>query len=157
MTAVPPIYVGGRGEPALHRAALYGDMWLPMWLTPRRLAQRSQRLAELAAGAGRPVPGIALLIGIHIDDDRQRARAEADAQIRRQYRIGLDTVERWTVLDSVDGAVEQLDAFRRAGVQEFVLMPLGREPLTQYERLGEVRSRLLAGLERTPAAAETRG
>ncbi|MGA9859979.1 MAG: LLM class flavin-dependent oxidoreductase [Solirubrobacteraceae bacterium] len=145
LAAVPPIYVGGRGEPALHRAARHGEMWLPMWLTPERVAERSARLAELAAEAGRPVPGTALLIGVNIDDDRSRASAEAEAHIRGQYRMDLETVEHWTLLASIDGAVEQLEAYRQAGVQEFLLMPLGSEPLVQYERLAEVRARLQAG------------
>ena len=73
MRAPPPIYVGGRGEPALRRAARHADMWLPMWLTPNRIAERSQVLAELAQEVGRPTPGTALLIGVHVDDDRDRA------------------------------------------------------------------------------------
>ncbi|HZE03858.1 MAG TPA: LLM class flavin-dependent oxidoreductase [Solirubrobacteraceae bacterium] len=157
MSAPPPIYVGGRGEPALRRAARYGDMWLPMWLTPERVAERSAQLAELAEQEGRPRPGTALLIGVNIDEDPSRARAEAELHIRGQYRMGLETVERWTMLDSIDGAVEQLDAYRQAGVQEFLLMALGREPLVQYERLAEVRARLGAGLARHPAGAEARG
>jgi probable F420-dependent oxidoreductase len=157
MSAPPPIYVGGRGDAALKRAARQGDMWLPMWLTPERLAERSAQLAELAEVEGRPTPGTALLVGINVDDDRARARAEAAAHINGQYRMGLAAIERWTVLDSIDGAVEQLDAYRRAGVREFLLMPLGGEPLTQYERLAEVRSRLLAGLARDSAPAEARG
>ncbi|HET8977123.1 MAG TPA: LLM class flavin-dependent oxidoreductase [Solirubrobacteraceae bacterium] len=160
MAAPPPVYVGGRGEPALHRAARYGDMWLPMWLTPERVADRSAQLAEFAEREGRPRPGIALLVGVNIDDDPARARAEAELHIRGQYRMGLETVERWTLLDSIDGAVEQLDAYRQAGVQEFLLMALGRRPLAQYERLAEVRARLHAGLgepEPYPAGAEARG
>jgi probable F420-dependent oxidoreductase len=157
MTAPPPIYVGGRGEPALRRAARHGDMWLPMWLTPQRIAERSERLAGLADAEARPTPGTALLIGVHIDDDRARARAQAEAHIRGQYRMGLEMIERWTLLDSIDGAVEQLEAYRQAGVQEFLFMPLGREPLAQYERLAEVRARLYAGVEPHGAPAEARG
>ncbi len=160
MAAPPPIYVGGRGEPALRRAVRHGDMWLPMWLTPDRLAERAQILAELAETAGRPSPGIALLIGVNVDDDRHRARAQAEAHIRGQYRMELDKVERWTLLDSIDGAVEQLDAYRQAGVQEFLLMPLGSQPLVQYERLAEVRAQLLTGAggwAPFPPAAEARG
>lgn len=145
MAAPPPIYVGGRGEAALRRAVRYGDWWLPMWLTPEKLAARSAQLAELAAAAERPTPRTALLIGVNVDDDRTRARGQAAAHIRGQYRMDLETVERWTLLDSIDGAVEQLDAYRAAGVREIVLMPLGSHPLTQYERLAEVRTRLLAG------------
>jgi probable F420-dependent oxidoreductase len=157
MAGPPPIYVGGRGEPALRRAARHADIWLPMWLTPQRLAERSRTLAEFAEAAGRPTPGTALLIGVNVDDDRDRARAQAEAHIRGQYRMELEKVERWTLLDSIDGAVEQLDAYRQAGVQEFVLMPLGSQPLVQYERLAEVRARLLAGLTRSHAGAEARG
>ncbi|HEX4009895.1 MAG TPA: LLM class flavin-dependent oxidoreductase [Solirubrobacteraceae bacterium] len=157
MAAPPPIYVGGRGEAALQRAARHGDMWLPMWLSPDRIAERSTQLAEFAEQEGRPTPGTALLIGVNIDDDRGRATAQAEAHIRGQYRMGISKIEHWTLLDSIDGAVEQLDAYRQVGVQEFLLMALGSEPLIQYERLAEVRSRLRAGLATPGAAAEARG
>ncbi len=75
----PPIYVGGRGEPALRRAARHGDVWMPMWLTPARIAERSQQLGRPGAEReGRPAPGIAPLILVHIDDDRAHARAQAE-------------------------------------------------------------------------------
>lgn len=153
MAAPPPIYVGGRGEAALARAARHGDMWLPMWLTPERVAERSQVLAELAEREGRPAPGTALLIGVHIDDDPVRARAEAELHIRGQYRMGLDKIERWSLIDNVDGAVEQLEAYRQAGVQEFLLMALGRAPLIQYERLAEVRRRFASAFSTSGARA----
>ncbi|HTU95285.1 MAG TPA: LLM class flavin-dependent oxidoreductase [Solirubrobacteraceae bacterium] len=157
MATPPPIYVGGRGEAALRRAARHGDMWLPMWLTPDKVAERSQRLADLAAEENRPAPGTALLIGVHIDDDRARARAEAELHIRGQYRMGLEKIEHWTLLDSVDGAVEQLEAYSEAGVEEFLFMALGREPLTQYERLAEVRRRFETAWTTSGAESKARG
>jgi len=138
----PPIYVGGRGEPAMRRAVRFGDAWLPMWLSPQRLAERAARLAELAAQADRPRPGLALLVLVRIDDDRAAARREADAHIRGQYRMALQTIEHWAVLDSIDGAVQRLGAYEEAGVEELLLLPMGSRPLTQYERLAEVRARL---------------
>lgn len=142
MSAPPPIYVGGRGEAALARAARSGDMWLPMWLTPERVAERSARLAELAEEEGRPCPGTALLVGVRVDDDRERARERAAAHVRGQYQMDLEAIERWTLLDSIDGVVERLDAYTEAGVTEFAFMVLGSEPLLQYELLAEVKSRL---------------
>ena len=148
LPAAPPIYVGGRGEPALRRAARYGDAWMPMWLTPARVAERAQRLGEMALEQGRPAPRIAPLILVRIDDDRDRAYAQARAHIAGQYRMELETIERWTLLDSIDGAVEHLHQFVEIGVSELVLLTLGGDPLHQYEQLAEVRTRL-----RAPAAA----
>jgi hypothetical protein len=48
----------------------------------------------------------------------------------------------------VEHVTEYLAAQLAAGVEELLLMPLGSDPLTQYERLAEVKSRLLP----TPAA-----
>jgi hypothetical protein len=42
---------------------------------------------------------------------------------------------------------EQLGAYREAGVQELILMPLGPDPLDQLERLADVRDR---GGDRVP-------
>lgn len=155
MAAPPPIYVGGRGEAALRRAARFGDVWLPMWLSPERVAERSARLAELAEEQGRPCPGTALLVGVRVDADRDRARAQAEAHARGQYRMGLEAIERWTLLDDVDGVAERLDAYAQVGVQEFALMVLGEDPLRQYELLAEVRARLASAAPAVVAASES--
>ena len=138
----PPILIGGRGEPALRRAARFGDAWLPMWLTPERLAERAERLAELAGEQGRPRPKLALLVGVHVSDDLDAARREAAGHLNGQYGMPLEAVERWTALGSIERVLAYLQAHVGAGVEEFVLMPLATEPLRQYERLAEVAARL---------------
>ncbi|HEY3774557.1 MAG TPA: LLM class flavin-dependent oxidoreductase [Solirubrobacteraceae bacterium] len=141
---LPPVYIGGRGEPALRRAARVGDVWLPMWLSPSKVAERSAQLAEIALEHDRPAPRTALLVLIRVDDDRAGARAVADAHLQGQYRMGLDKVEHWTVLDSIDGAVERLSEYRAVGVSEFLMLTLGPDALDQYESLAEVNARLSA-------------
>jgi alkanesulfonate monooxygenase SsuD/methylene tetrahydromethanopterin reductase-like flavin-dependent oxidoreductase (luciferase family) len=150
MTAPPRVLVGGRGEPALNRAARFGDVWLPMWLAPDELGRRAGRLAELADEHGRPCPELALLIGVHVDDDLAVARREADGHMQGQYRIPLDVVQRWSALGSAEQVAEYLQAYVAVGVRELVLMPLAREPLRQYERLAEVSAHLR---ELTPGVA----
>lgn len=144
MAAPPRILVGGRAEPALRRAARFGDAWLPMWLTPEVLGQRAEWLAELAAEHRRPTPVLALLVGVHVDDDLELARREAAAHLHGQYGLALEVVERWSALGSIERVLAYLQAHVEAGVEEFVLMPLAREPLRQYERLAEISSRLRA-------------
>jgi alkanesulfonate monooxygenase SsuD/methylene tetrahydromethanopterin reductase-like flavin-dependent oxidoreductase (luciferase family) len=147
MAAPPPILVGGRSDAALRRAARFGDAWLPMWISPGTLAGRAERLAELAAGFDRPRPELALLIGVHVGDGAARA---ADAHLRGLYGLGLERVARWTALGDRDAVAEHLDAHIAAGVSEIVLMPLGGDPLAQFERLAAVRESVERGGARVP-------
>lgn len=142
----PPILIGGRGEVALRRAARFGDAWLPMWLTPEKLARRAELLGELAAQLGRPRPELALLVGVHVDDDLETARREAAGHLGGQYGLPLEAVEHWSALGSIERVLAQLQEYVGVGVREFVLMPLAREPLRQYEPLAEVSTRLRAQL-----------
>jgi probable F420-dependent oxidoreductase len=152
MPSPPPIYVGGRGEAAIRRAVRFGDAWLPMWLEPDVLAQRAERLAELADEAGKPRPGLALLVGVRVDDDVNEAQREAEAHLQGQYRLPLKVVERWTPTGSVEQVTEYLEGYLAAGVEELILMPLGSDPLGQYDRLAEVRSRLVGARASSPGA-----
>ena len=146
ISKLPPVYVGGRGEPAMRRAARFGDAWMPMWLSPDKLHQRTGRLAELAAEHGRPSPTLKLLLGVHVDSDEARAREQARAYIQGQYRMELDRVQRWTPCGSVQRVAEYLAGHVEAGVGEFVLMPLSGDSLTQYERCAEIRELLASPL-----------
>ena len=136
--SLPPLYVGGRGEPALRRAARVAQHWMPMWLEPAELRRRAERLAELAADHRRPSPGLALLMGVRVDADLAAARRAAEAHLQGQYGLPLEVVERWTPLGSIERVRDQLREFEDVGVREFVLMPLGPDPLGQYEQLAEV-------------------
>ena len=49
----PPIWVGGKGNPALRRVAAFGDVWHPNDISPLELREIGERLDQLA---GRPVP-----------------------------------------------------------------------------------------------------
>jgi len=57
----PPVIVGGNGERVLERVMAYGDEWMPNRIgSPDELGERINRLAELAAEAGRPRPRVSL-------------------------------------------------------------------------------------------------
>jgi alkanesulfonate monooxygenase SsuD/methylene tetrahydromethanopterin reductase-like flavin-dependent oxidoreductase (luciferase family) len=140
--AMPPVLVGGRSDRALERAALFGDAWLPMWVSPETLGQRAERLAELSDARGRPRPSLSLLVLVHVDEDASRAREQADAHLRGQYGMALERVERWTACGPADAVAEFLERYTRVGVSEILLLPLGSRPLRQIERLAETTSAL---------------
>jgi alkanesulfonate monooxygenase SsuD/methylene tetrahydromethanopterin reductase-like flavin-dependent oxidoreductase (luciferase family) len=157
MPVAPPLFVGGRSDAALRRAARFGDAWLPMWITPEAIRQRAERLAELAHEQRRPRPSLALLIGVHVDDRMERSRAEAAAYLKGQYGMPLERVERWSALGEAERVAEHLAEYLAAGVSEFVLMPLSGDPLTQAQRLAAVRERLLAAHQIELAAGPQAG
>ena len=145
---MPPVLVGGRSDRAMERAARFGDAWLPMWVSPETLAQRGERLAELAVQYGRPAPSLSLLVLAHVDDDRARAREQAAAHLQGQYGMALDRVERWTAFGSAPQVAEFLEPYTQIGVSEILLLPLGERPLEQIERLADAASQI-ASLKRS--------
>lgn len=140
MPNLPRLLVGGRRDAALRRVARVADGWLPMWLSPDVIAERGAQIGELAVAAGRPAPSITLLILVRVDDDLESSRRQAATHVEGQYRMSLDAIERWAALGPPERVAEQLLEYVRAGVSELILMPLGEDPLGQFERLAEVRA-----------------
>jgi alkanesulfonate monooxygenase SsuD/methylene tetrahydromethanopterin reductase-like flavin-dependent oxidoreductase (luciferase family) len=139
VSAPLPVSVGGRSDASLRRAARYADQWLAMWLGAGTVRTCAGRLAALAAEQGRPVPSVALLVLVNVDDDAQAARRGAAELVQGQYRMPLHTVERWTACGPPEAVAAMLREYTEAGVSEFVLMPASADALGQYERLAKVR------------------
>jgi alkanesulfonate monooxygenase SsuD/methylene tetrahydromethanopterin reductase-like flavin-dependent oxidoreductase (luciferase family) len=139
VSSLPPVSVGGRSEAALRRAAQYGDQWLGMWLSAGTVRSCARQLAALAAERGRPVPSIAMLVLVNVNDDAGTARREAADLVQGQYQMPLSRVERWTAYGPADAVAAMLREYTDAGVSEFVLMPAAADALGQYGRLASVR------------------
>jgi alkanesulfonate monooxygenase SsuD/methylene tetrahydromethanopterin reductase-like flavin-dependent oxidoreductase (luciferase family) len=139
LESTPPLAVGGRSDAALQRAARYGDQWIAMWQSPATVRRCAERLAELAAAAGRPVPKVAMLVLAHVDDDLEAARREASAALFGQYRLAFETVDRWTAYGPVEEVAKLLLDYRDAGAEEILLLPLASRVAIQYERFAAVR------------------
>jgi len=143
--AVPkplPIYIGGRGEAAIARAARVGDGWLPIFMSPERLAADAERLAELAAQHNRPTPKITLLLPVCVDQDEARAREHADSYTRGQYQTPFERFERMAAVGTAEQVAQRLDAYRQTGVDELILMGLTPDVSGHTARLAKVREML---------------
>jgi alkanesulfonate monooxygenase SsuD/methylene tetrahydromethanopterin reductase-like flavin-dependent oxidoreductase (luciferase family) len=139
ISAMPPIWIGGRSEAAMQRAARVGDGWLTMWMTTNRLRESAAVLAEQSEALGRPRPALGLALSVHIDANEGRAREEAEDYTQAMYGMPFEKVARYTPVGSAERVAEQIAAYADAGVEEFVLTPLTGEPTAQIARLAELR------------------
>jgi probable F420-dependent oxidoreductase len=123
----PPIWIGGRSDRALRRAARAGDGWISYVVTPERYRASLEKIERYAAEAGRPLaPGrpfeTAHLAFTVVDDDWERARETAARYLTRQYNQPFDElVAKYCVLGPPARCAETLARFVEAGVRTFVI------------------------------------
>ncbi|MEE3141009.1 MAG: LLM class F420-dependent oxidoreductase [Chloroflexota bacterium] len=124
----PPIWIGGHTNPAIRRAAKYGDGWMPIGLRPpailepEELAEKIARLRRLTIEAGRPEDAVSLCFstGVTFDDSpgatrrMMSGRAEQIAADLRQYQdLGIRNFILGFPGDSVAAVDEAMEQFSK--------------------------------------------
>lgn len=110
-----PIWVSGRKEAALRRAAHHADGWMPYMYTPAMLAESIAKIRELCAAAGRPPdavrPSIFAFTACH--EDSATALAMAADKLGAQYAQDFSKIAaKYTITGT--------PAERRARIREYV-------------------------------------
>src|SRR5262249_7804375 len=122
----PPIWIGGRSDAALRRAARLGDGWVAYLVTPERFRTSREKSGPFARERKRPLApprsGAAHVLFTVPDDAWERARAQAARQLGRQYNQPFDDLARkYCLLGPPAACLEQLDRFVAAGARTFVI------------------------------------
>jgi probable F420-dependent oxidoreductase len=120
----PPLWVGGRSEAAIERAATLGDGWIPLWVSPERLAAGYKQLPEHV------VPAVAL--PAHVGDKRHLFE-----QLRKRYSgdFSEHVVDRYCIAGSPEECAARLREYIDAGAKHVVFNVCEPEDV---ERLREV-------------------
>jgi probable F420-dependent oxidoreductase len=147
----PPIWVGGRVDQAIRRAALLATGWFPSQASVAVLADGRARAEELAAAAGRPSPRVGVNLFVAIDPDGEAARDIVRDGLGHRFR-SEEAIFDSTIAGTPAEALERMEDYVAAGCSMFDLKLLphrGDESVEQMERIAaEVLPALRAGVGR---------
>jgi probable F420-dependent oxidoreductase len=135
----PPIWVAGRTEPSMRRAARLGDAWMPYLLRPERVAAGLEVVRARAVEAGRDPEALACAcyLFLSVGTDGRAARSDGGRALGNKYaRPGDDRLARHIVAGTVAECVEQLLEFGEAGAGTVLLnLTCAPEERDRMERL----------------------
>jgi probable F420-dependent oxidoreductase len=125
----PPIWCGGRSDPALRRTGRLADGWISYVVTPEMFAQGLAKIAAAAGAAGRHFArgfGTAHLLFTRIDATYEQALEAATASLSRRYAMDFrKAAQRYAALGTPGEIAEHIRRFHAAGVRHVILDLVG--------------------------------
>jgi probable F420-dependent oxidoreductase len=121
--ACPPIWFGGRSEPAYRRTGRIGDGWLASFITPAEVRHGVTTIQEAAAAAGRSIDPdhYGAIISFRI---AASAEAALDGMQTGMLRRRPDAaVEEYCALGTPDDCIAMVRRYIDAGASKFVMRP----------------------------------
>jgi probable F420-dependent oxidoreductase len=136
----PPIWIGGRSDAALIRAGRQGDGWVSYVVQADRYAQSLDKIRAAAAAAGRSMDGFtaAHLVFITVGRDYETAKKAWVSVLSKRYNQDFEPlVKRYGVIGTPEQCAEQLERFRAAGCNYFLMSAIGdpRDECLQHEAI----------------------
>jgi len=135
----PPIWVGGRAEAALTRAARLGDGWMPYVVTPKRVADGLEFIAREAEKAGRKFEqfGTALHLFVTLGPSYEAALDVAATHLSKRYAMDFrEPAKRYAAFGKPADVAARIDEFVKAGIRDVnvdvISAPTDRD--AQYEQ-----------------------
>lgn len=127
----PRIWMAGRSDAAIERAARLGDGYMPYMFTPEHCADSMRRIREASERLEQPLrPGFTLSAFIYVSmhEDADYARRLAVEDLGWRYNQPFDRiVDKYCVYGDTEQVLDGLHAFAEAGVTHFVLAPVHEE------------------------------
>ena len=130
----PPIWVSGRSDAAMRRAALLGDGWYPYLFTVRRIKASNEMVRQIAAEAGRDLTGFrwGLNQPTAISTDASQAMALAVSNVGERYvtaeRSAESIAQALCIAGTPEDCIKAVADRVEAGVEHINLGFLASEP-----------------------------
>jgi probable F420-dependent oxidoreductase len=121
----PPVWVAGRRDAAMRRAARYGDGWLPYFYSPERYRSSVDQITQMAREEDRDLSGFqwAFFPYIAIYPTAEEAARVAAQALGGRYLYGGDfvnIVENYCLLGPPERCIERLQEFIDAGARHII-------------------------------------
>jgi alkanesulfonate monooxygenase SsuD/methylene tetrahydromethanopterin reductase-like flavin-dependent oxidoreductase (luciferase family) len=117
----PPIWVGGRAEAALKRAARLGDGWMPYVVAPKRVADGLEFIAREAQQAGRKFDrfGTALHLFVTLGTSYEAALDVAATHLSKRYAMDFrEPAKRYAAMGKPADVAARIAEFVKAGIRD---------------------------------------
>ena len=114
----PPIYVSGRSEAAMRRAAKYADGWIPYMYTPEHLADSIAKIKEYGEEEGRDMSDFTfgMYIFSAVNEDNETGIKYAAEKLSVQYAQDFSQlVHKYALAGSPDSCQARLREYVDAG------------------------------------------
>ena len=137
----PPIWIAGRSDAAMERAALRANGWYPYLFTVRRLKATNEAIQRLAEDAGRDLTGFkwGLNQPTSISEDSGEALSAAVAHVGQRYvtpeRSAKSIAQALCVAGTPQECVKAVEDRVDAGVREFNFGFLAGEPEGMFRQM----------------------
>ncbi len=115
----PPIWVGGRSQAAMRRAARFGQGWMGYMNNPQQAREARQTIDELAPTYGREPSNIdaTVLMFITMAKDYESAKRMAVEELSCRYNMPFDKlVDRYCLLGTAEQCMEKLQSYLETGL-----------------------------------------
>ncbi|MEX0922450.1 MAG: LLM class flavin-dependent oxidoreductase [Rhodovibrionaceae bacterium] len=124
----PPIWVSGRQDAPMRRAATIGDGWHPYMYTADRCHTSFHQVKEFAEEAGRTLPKdytFACFIYVSLGDDEQAARQRGIEELSYRYDQDFsELVDKYCAYGSSARVADYLAKYIEAGANYLILAPI---------------------------------
>ena len=150
----PPLWVCGRSEPAMRRAARLGDGWQPYMYTPEMLQESVGKVRGFAADIGRELPenfAFTSFMYISMHENVTEARNRAIEQLTYRFNLPFEKiVDKYCAYGPSQRIIDTLARYVDAGANH-IIVGLVMPPEERIAYVEKFASEILPALQKMEA------